>query len=369
MENLVNSYPSGLFWHNKRVLITGITGFKGAWASLWLLKLGAKVCGVSLKPKEDKNLYSQLGLSKLLESHYFDLADDCQLTSTFQQFQPEIVIHMAAQAIVRKSYENPIETVKTNVLGTANVLEAARHTETVRAIINVTTDKCYKNKEWIWGYREHEELGGDDLYSASKSCSELITEAYKKSFFESQGIAISTVRAGNVIGGGDWSVDRLVPDILTALSTGSVLEIRNPRSVRPWQHVLEPISGYLLLAEKLYYEPKIFSGAWNFGPDDIDCRSVEWIVNQMIELWGGKNSWRRQNGKHPHEASFLKVDNTKARMELGWRPQYSLCQSLIHIVDWHKQFMLDESIFQICEQQITDYSSSIIPKYEYASNK
>lgn len=359
MESMVNGIPDASFWRRRRVLITGHTGFKGSWLSLWLRRMGAQICGIALQPSADKNLYTELRLDRVMENHYVDINNLETLVYTINKFQPEVIIHMAAQALVRESYANPIYTVATNVLGTANVLEAARKVSSVRVIVNVTSDKCYENKEWVWAYRENEALGGDDIYSASKACSEIISNAYNKSFFVHEGLAMATARAGNVIGCGDWSADRLVPDILRSLNENRIVEIRNPQSVRPWQHVLEPLRGYLLLAEKLYLEPEKYVGSWNFGPNQEDCRTVEWIVNEMLTIWGENAGWQLQVGEHPHEALYLRVDNTKARHSLGWQPEISLRDSLIGIIDWYKKYYAGDDVQQLCGTQIDRYVSDL----------
>jgi CDP-glucose 4,6-dehydratase len=271
------------------------------------------------------------------------------------EFQPEIVIHMAAQPLVRLSYIQPVETYATNVMGTVHVLEAARHSGSVKAIVNITTDKCYENREWVWGYREDEAMGGFDPYSSSKACSELVTAAYRQSFLDEAGIAVATARAGNVIGGGDWAKDRLVPDILRAFENKLPVSIRNPNSIRPWQHVLEPLSGYLLLAEKLCSEPKAFSEAWNFGPQDDDAKPVGWIVEAMASKWGKEASWSFDEGEHPHEAHYLKLDISKARQSMGWSPRWTLDQALDHTVEWHLGWLQGNDVRSQCVEQIENY--------------
>ena len=330
------------FWHGKRVFLTGHTGFKGSWLSLWLQRLGAQTTGFALAPHTDTSLYELSNLASGMDSVIGDIRDAQALSQAVAKADPEIVIHMAAQALVRESYASPIETYATNVMGTAHLLEAVRKSPNVKAAVIVTTDKCYENREWNWGYREIDPLGGYDPYSNSKACAELVTAAYRSSFFnpatyEQHGVAIASARAGNVIGGGDWSTDRLIPDILAAVRHGEVVNIRNPSAIRPWQHVLEPLSGYLSLAERLAGEDGIrFAEGWNFGPRDTDAKPVEWIVRQMIERWGGNASWALDGAPQPHEAHYLKLDCSKAIGRLGWAPRWGLATTLSAIVDWHR---------------------------------
>ena len=273
--------------------------------------------------------------------------------------KPDIVIHMAAQPLVRYSYEAPVETYATNVMGTVHVLEAARQVGTARAIVNVTTDKCYENKEWVWGYRENEPMGGYDPYSNSKGCAELVTSAYRQSFFQHAGIALASVRAGHVIGGGDWASDRLVPDILRAFEKSKPVIIRNPHATRPWQHVLEPLSGYVILAEKLYNNGQLFAEGWNFGPKEDDVRPVQWIVERMVNQWGQGATWQHDNGEHPHEATYLKLDISKAKSRLHWQPQWDLAYSLEKIIEWHKAYLNGEDVRQKSMQQIAEYEEGV----------
>jgi CDP-glucose 4,6-dehydratase len=281
-----------LFWRGRRVLLTGHTGFKGGWLALWLLQMGAKVCGVALAPPSSPNLFQEACIDAVMPSHLVDIRDLVGLQAVLQEWQPEIVIHLAAQALVRASYGDPVGTYTSNVLGTVHVLEAVRHTASVRVVINVTSDKCYENREWYWGYREEEAMGGHDPYSSSKGCAELVSSAYRRSFFQASGVALASVRAGNVIGGGDWAQDRLVPDILRAFAQGEAVRIRHPLALRPWQHVLEPLSGYLLLAQRLFAEGQAFAEGWNFGPQDGDVRPVRWIVEQLCQEWGAGAVWQ-----------------------------------------------------------------------------
>ncbi len=346
------------FWKDKRVLLTGHTGFKGAWMSLWLHSMGAKVQGFALAPPTTPSLFEEAKVGDLIQSNLGDIRDFAAIAKVVKDFKPEIVFHMAAQPLVRYSYDEPLETYATNVMGTAHVLESIRAIDSVRAVVNVTTDKCYENREWVWGYREDEAMGGYDPYSSSKACSELVTAAYRQSFLDKAGIAVATARAGNVIGGGDWAKDRLIPDILRAFANKQPVSIRNPNSIRPWQHVLEPLSGYLLLAEKLCAEPASFSQAWNFGPKDDDAKPVGWIVESMASKWGKEASWSFDEGNHPHEAHYLKLDISKARQSLGWSPRWSLDQALDHTVEWHMAWMQGKDVRSQCIKQIEDYLAS-----------
>jgi CDP-glucose 4,6-dehydratase len=346
------------FWRSKRVLLTGHTGFKGAWMSLWLHSMGAKVQGFALSPPTSPILFEEAKVAGLIHSSLGDIRDFAAVSKVVKDFKPEIVFHMAAQPLVRYSYEAPLETYATNVMGTANLLESIRTVDSVRAVVNVTTDKCYENREWVWGYREDEAMGGYDPYSSSKACSEIITAAYRQSFFDKAGIAVATARAGNVIGGGDWAKDRLVPDILRAFENKQPVSIRNPNSIRPWQHVLEPLSGYLLLAEKLCAESTNFSQAWNFGPKDDDAKPVGWIVEALASKWGEEASWSFDEGDHPHEAHYLKLDISKARQSMGWSPRWTLDQALDHVIEWHNKWLSGGNVRNICLKQIERYLES-----------
>ena len=345
------------FWKNKKVLVTGHTGFKGSWLSLWLQSMDANVRGVSLAPTSEPNLFNIANVQNGLEHYIADIRDLNAMRFHVSDFNPDIIIHMAAQPLVRRSYKEPVETFETNVMGTVNVLEAARSGTNIRAIVNVTTDKCYENREWPWGYRENEAMGGHDPYSSSKGCVELISSAYKNSFFVEAGIAIGTARAGNVIGGGDWSEDRLLPDILRALQSEEPVAIRNPNAIRPWQHVLEPLSGYLMLAENLFgVSGQRFAEGWNFGPLDEDAKPVGWIVKEMCDLWPGNNTWVSQDGGHPHEANFLKLDISKAKEQLNWRPAWDLAKGLSKTIDWHQAWINGKDMHDFSLQQISAYS-------------
>jgi CDP-glucose 4,6-dehydratase len=349
------------FWHGKKVFITGHTGFKGSWLGLWLHKLGAEVTGYALNPPTTPSLFELCNISGLVNSVIADIREKDKLAEAMQKARPEIVIHMAAQPLVRDSYKNPVETYEVNVMGTVNLFEAARRCRDVKAVINVTTDKCYENKEWVWGYRENEPLGGYDPYSNSKACSELVTTAYRSSFFSpgdyaNHGVAIASARAGNIIGGGDWAIDRLVPDCIRALLVGEAVVIRNPQAIRPWQHVLEPLSGYLLLAKKLYEDGPKYAKAWNFGPDDSEAKPVEWIVNTLCKKWGQNASYEIDKGEHPHEARYLRLDSSRAKAELGWFPRWSLEKAIDRIIHWTQAYKMNEDLRQRCFNEIKEYS-------------
>ena len=344
-------------WNGKRVLMTGHTGFKGSWLSLWLQLMGAELRGIALEPSTKPALFTVARVAQGMEHRLVDICDFLAVQKQMNDFLPEIVIHMAAQPLVRLSYKQPVETYATNVMGTVHVLEAARLTGSVRAIVNITTDKCYENREWDWGYRENERMGGHDPYSNSKGCAELVSSAYRKSFLQEGGIAMATARAGNVIGGGDWASDRLVPDVLHALGRNEPVLIRNPHAIRPWQHVLEPLSGYLLLAESLYLHGQLDAEAWNFGPNDEDARPVKWIVEHLCDRWDSGSSWSIQPGHHFHEASFLKLDISKAGRRLQWRPRWSLEVALKNIIEWQKAFLKGQEMREVCQAQIDQYQT------------
>ena len=349
-----------VFWQGKKVLLTGHTGFKGSWLSLWLQSLGANVIGYALAPPTQPSLFEVAEIESGMISILGDIRDLEKLQVVFTEHQPEIVIHMAAQPLVRYSYVNPVETYATNVMGTVNVLEAVRHCASVKAVVNITTDKCYENHEWEWGYRENEPMGGYDPYSNSKGCAELVSSAYRSSFFNpdtysKHGVALATVRAGNVIGGGDWADDRLIPDIMRSITKGERINIRNPNAIRPWQHVLEPLAGYLDLAQKLFESGVIYAEGWNFGPNDNDAKPVQWIVERLTKDWGEGASWSIDKGDHPHEANYLKLDCSKARSRLDWHPRWSLDSCLIKIVEWQKKYMQGADMKSVSLEQIEDY--------------
>lgn len=345
------------FWHGKKVFLTGHTGFKGSWLSLWLQQMGAHVTGYALPPETSPNLFTIADVARGMESIFGNILDVPTLTTAIQKSQPDIVLHLAAQPLVRLSYEEPVQTFATNVMGTINVLEATRSQKSIRSIVVVTTDKCYENREWVWGYRETEAMGGHDPYSASKGCAELVTAAYRNSFLSSQGVGLASARAGNVIGGGDWAKDRLVPDILNAINQKTNMLIRNPQSTRPWQHVLEPLAGYLVLAEKLFNDPAHFASAWNFGPAGNDVRPVQWIVDRLAEYCQTDLTCEQMPGNHPHEAHFLSLDSTKARTYLQWEPRWTLDQALEKIADWHQAYCNQQDMRMKTLEQIADYSA------------
>jgi len=348
------------FWRGKRVFLTGHTGFKGSWLSLWLQSMGAELHGLALMPPTTPALFYEARVGEGMQSTIGDIRDYVAVLKAMQACKPDIIFHVAAQPLVRYSYQAPVETYATNVMGTVHVLEAARQVGTVKAIVNVTTDKCYENKEWIWGYREDEPMGGHDPYSNSKGCSELVTSAYRRSFFEHSGIFVASARAGNVIGGGDWATDRLVPDILRAFEKSLPVIIRNPQATRPWQHVVEPLAGYLILAEYLYAEGQNFAGGWNFGPNDEDVRPVQWIVEHMVNEWGNGAAWQLDDGRHPHEANYLKLDISKAKARINWQPRWRLSSALNKIIDWHNSWLGKADVQNVCLQQISDYQTTVI---------
>jgi len=347
------------FWHGKRVFLTGHTGFKGGWLALWLNDMGAQVYGYALNPPSGPNLYNVAEVEKALTiSNISNICDAVQLVEFVQKWQPDVVFHMAAQSLVRYSYEEPVETYAVNVMGTVNILEAVKQTSSIKAVVNVTTDKCYENREWNWAYRENEAMGGHDPYSSSKGCSELVTAAYRRSFLDPIGVHVATARAGNVIGGGDWAADRLIPDYFRALDANLVFNIRSPQAIRPWQHVLEPLSGYLILAEKLYSEGRRYADAWNFGPDDADMRSVEWIVEYLSRLESNV-CWENKSQSQFHESGILKLDSSQAKSMLGWHPRWNLELALDKTIEWHKKWKSRANMFDFCIDQIHEYEASI----------
>jgi CDP-glucose 4,6-dehydratase len=364
--------PFNGVYRGKRVLITGHTGFKGSWLSIWLKMLGAEVIGYSLEPPSDPSNFEACGLQDKLIHVHGDIRDYEHLLSVFKSYDPEFVFHLAAQPLVRLSYKDPRLTYETNVMGTVNLLEAVRSANSVRVMINVTSDKCYENREWVWGYRENDPVGGHDPYSSSKGCAELVTTAYRRSFFSSEEygrkhrVGLASARAGNVIGGGDWGQDRLIPDCIRALSRGEEISIRNPNAIRPWQHVLEPLSGYLLLGTKLWYHGSRYSGAWNFGPMDDEIWPVHKVVEKVCSLWSkeleSKIRYPKSDIQNPHEAHWLKLDCSKARFELAWRPVYSLEHALEKTISWYKEYYQERSCEEIRRYtlgQIEEYAEAV----------
>ena len=347
--------PDPKFWFGKKVFLTGHTGFKGSWLTIWLEYMGAKVHGFSLAPDSEPNFYTEASLSDYVESTFGDIRNIDLLRSSMLKFDPDILIHMAAQPLVRRSYTSPVDTYSVNVMGTVNVLQIARELSRLKAVINVTTDKCYENNEWHWPYREIEPMGGHDPYSSSKACSELVTAAYTKSYFNESHTSVASARAGNVIGGGDWAQDRLVPDILRAFSANEKLKIRYPNAIRPWQHVLEPLSGYLILAQALYLGDKSFQGGWNFGPNDTDAKPVSWIVGNIAQNWRHEVLWETDNAQHMPEAHYLKLDISKARNLLNWQPRWNLELAIKQVVSWHDRWADGENMKTFTIAQIEEY--------------
>ena len=350
-----------VFWKDKKVFLTGHTGFKGSWLSYWLVTMGAKVTGYALAPNTTPNLFGVLGVDSLVEkSHIADIRDLATLQKAMLEAKSDVVIHMAAQPLVRYSYANPVETYATNVMGTVHVLESTRTIDAVRATVVVTTDKCYENKEWVWGYRENESMGGYDPYSNSKGCAELVTSAYRQSYFSGPNSTnkVASARAGNVIGGGDWSEDRLIPDAIKAFEKNVPLMIRNPFATRPWQHVLEPLSGYLILAQALYNQGSAFASGWNFGPRDEDNRTVQEVVELVISNWGDGARWQKEGSEQPHEANLLRLDCSKAHTQLGWIPKWNLETATQKIVQWQKAFQTKENMQEVSVMQINQYMSA-----------
>ncbi len=350
------------FWLGKRVFLTGHTGFKGSWLSLWLQSMGAQVTGYALASPTNPSMFEIAEIAQGMTSIIGDVRDLAKLQEDFAQHRPQIVIHMAAQPLVLYSYQNPVETYHTNVMGSVHLLEAVRNTPGVKAVINITSDKCYENREWLWGYRENEPMGGFDPYSNSKGCAELVSSAYRSSYFNAKnykqhGVAIATARSGNVIGGGDWAQDRLIPDILAAFENGLMADIRNAKAIRPWQHVMEPLRGYLTLAEKLYDQGPSFAEGWNFGPNDEDAKPVGWIVEQMAAMWGDDAQWQTDTSEHPHEAHYLKLDISKARSRLGWHPVLRLNDALKLTIDWFKKRQAGANMRQLTLKQINEYQA------------
>ena len=347
------------FWSGKRVLLTGHTGFKGSWLSLWLQKMGASVAGYALPPGPGDSLFELASVAKDMDiSVYADVRHLDRLNEVIGDFRPEIVFHLAAQPLVTVSYLKPMETFQINVMGTVNILEAVRRSACCRVVVMITSDKCYQNSEWVWGYRESDPLGGRDPYSSSKGCAELVTAAYRQSFFGTGGanqVAIATARAGNVIGGGDFSKDRLVPDVMAAALSNRPLRVRCPDAVRPWQHVLEPLSGYLILAEMLWNDPTRYSQSWNFGPLQNDSRSVRLVLETLSDCWGRRIPWELDSEPVPHEAHLLTLDSAKARALLGWKPRWNLERALQAVVEWYRAYKGNEPLRELVMQQIASY--------------
>jgi CDP-glucose 4,6-dehydratase len=348
------------FWKGRNVFVTGHTGFKGSWLSLWLNSLGARVTGYALDPPTQPSLFEQARLANSVRSIRADIRDFARLKAALAECRPTVIVHMAAQSVVRRGYEDPIDTYSSNVMGTVHLLEAIRQLKQPCVVVNVTSDKCYENREWVWGYRENEPMGGRDPYSNSKACAELVTMAYRESFFPvasvaSHKIGLASVRAGNAIGGGDWTDNQLIPDLMRAFLAAEPCFIRNPSAIRPWQFVLEPLRGYLKLAERLSENPELFSSAWNFGPAEEDAKTVSWIADELVRLWGGKALWRRDSAPHLHEAYRLKLDASKARDGLKWRPMLPLEKALSWIVEWYCAFQAGGDLLRLSQTQIERY--------------
>jgi CDP-glucose 4,6-dehydratase len=347
------------FWEDRKVFLTGHTGFKGGWMAVWLKALGARVAGYALPPSTMPSFFNLCRVADRIDSCFGDVRDAGHLTAALKAQAPDVVFHFAAQPLVRRSYHAPLETLDTNIMGTAHVLEAVRRTPSVRAVIVVTSDKCYENRGGVWGRREDDPMGGNDPYSASKGCAELIAAAYQHSFFRTNGATIATVRAGNVIGGGDWSEDRIVPDAIRALGSGRPLAVRNPHAVRPWQHVLAPLSGYLMLAEKVFAEPRTWAGGWNFGPEDADAVPVSTVSDLIVNSWGDGASWENVSEPDaPHEDACIKLETSKARQLLGWRPRLALREAVEWSVAWYRKALDSTSgdeMWNFTRQQISCY--------------
>jgi len=350
------------FWKNRKVFLTGHTGFKGSWLSLWLDALGAKVTGYAFDPPTQPNLFEQAGVAGTLRSIRGDIRDLQPLKTALAECRPDVIIHMAAQSVVKRGYEDPVETYSSNVMGTVHLFEAVRQLKQRCVVVNVTSDKCYVNREWVWGYRENEPMGGRDPYSNSKGCAELVTTAYQESFFpptlfEQHGVALASARAGNAIGGGDWTSDQLIPDLMRAFLAGQPCLIRNPSAFRPWQFVLEPLRGYLMLAERLAADPSRFASGWNFGPVDDDAKPVSWIAEKLVSSWGGQAAWTQDSATHPREAHALKLDAAKAKTGMGWRPVLPLSQALDWIVEWYRAFHSGDDLRRLTQTQIARYEA------------
>ena len=350
------------FWRGRKVFLTGHTGFKGSWLSLWLEALGANVTGYALAPPTQPSLFEQAKIANAIRSIQGDVRDFSRLQGAIAECGPEVIIHMAAQSVVRRGYQDPVETYSSNVMGTVHVLEAVRQLKQPCVVVNVTSDKCYENREWVWGYRENEPMGGRDPYSNSKGCAELVTAAYRESFFppgslERHGVAVASARAGNAIGGGDWTTDQLIPDLMRAFLAGQPCSIRNPLAIRPWQFVLEPLRGYLMLAERLATDGAHYASAWNFGPDEADAKPVSWIADKAAGSWGAPALWTQDTAIHPPEAKFLKLDASKAKSCLGWRPVLPLSPALDWIVEWYRAFEAGTDVRCLTRSQIGRYEA------------
>jgi len=357
------------FWQHRKVFITGHTGFKGSWLSLWLDAMGARVTGYALKPPTEPSLFEQASVGERIHSIHGDVRDFAGLKSAIAECDPEVIIHMAAQSVVRYGYEEPVETYATNVMGTVHLLEAVRQLKRPCVVLNVTSDKCYANQEWVWGYRESDPMGGHDPYSNSKGCAELVTSAYRDSYFSASamslsGIALASARAGNAIGGGDWTANQLVPDLIQAFMDRRPCRIRNPLAIRPWQFLLEPLHGYLLLCEKLAEEGSRFASGWNFGPAQSDAKPVSWIADTLTASWGEGASWMRDGGKHPGEAQLLRLDTSKSMTDLGWHPVLPLEQGLEWIVEWYQAFRAGDNVQSVTRRQIERYEHLLRDRVE-----
>jgi CDP-glucose 4,6-dehydratase len=363
MESMPGTMPDRLFWKDRRVFLTGHTGFKGSWLSMWLDALGADVTGYALDPPTQPSLYEQANVAGAVRiSTCADIRDFRRFKSAIAECRPDVVIHMAAQSVVRIGFKDPIETYSSNVMGTVHLLEALRQLGRSCVVVNVTSDKCYENREWDWAYRENDPLGGHDPYSSSKACAELVTSAYRDSYFHGEDsggmrIAVANVRAGNVIGGGDWTSDQLIPDLMRSFLSGKTCMIRNPSAIRPWQFVLEPLRGYLLLAERLVEDAGGFSSSWNFGPDEADARTVAWIADELVSSWGNAASWRKDAGTHPPEARCLRLDVSRARTRLNWHPLLPLNLALDWVVEWYRAFQAGGDLPRLTRAQIERYEA------------
>ncbi len=346
------------FWRERRVFVTGHTGFKGAWLCAWLQMLGAQVTGYALPAATNPNLYLAARVGRGMRSVEGDVRDLGRLSQALEEARPEVVLHLAAQPIVRQSYADPVGTLSTNIMGAVHLLEAVRQYGETKAVVMVTSDKCYENRDWYWSYREKSALGGRDPYSVSKACAELITRAYRKSYFEAgEKTFVASARAGNVIGGGDWAADRLVPDTVRALAEGKAVELRYPNAIRPWQHVLDALAGYLILAERLHADGEPYADGWNFAPREDDARTVGWIAERLQNAWGVTPQWRPQEGPRPHEHIFLKLDSSKARALLAWEPKLPVESAIDWVVDWYRAFYDDADASELVEQQLARYTS------------